>query len=255
MKKYICVIAVVILVFSLSGCANIAEPIVSDPTQTVNEEISKETPAAQADEPDVSSDSTESTVEPDKKAEIPETEAEPGSEKPSAETVRPQETPAAQSQEAEKPTQQGTTPTSKPAEPPKQADPKPSEQPKAQETKPPATSEPTTPETKPEPTPPAETEPPAETPPAVTEPVEPAFNINDWIAYAQSYATSVGLRLESSAVECWDNPITAGAHSLYLERDIQSRLNRYAKDEDITDVWIWAQSRSDGSYDLYIGYA
>ena len=23
----------------------------------------------------------------------------------------------------------------------------------------------------------------------------------------------------------------------------------------ITDVWIWAQARSDGSYDLYIGYA
>ena len=66
---------------------------------------------------------------------------------------------------------------------------------------------------------------------------------------------SVGLRLESSAVDCWDNPITAGAHSLYLERDIQSRLNRYARDEDITDVWIWAEERPDGSYDLYIGYA
>ena len=251
MKKYIWIIAVVILIFSLSGCADIAEPIVSNPAQTVNEEFSDGTPTVTADEPVVSSDSKESTVEADKKAEIPETEAETAFEKPSTEAVKPQETPAAQTQEAEKPTQQETTPTSKPTEPPKQADPKPSEQPKAQETKPPATSEPTTtPETKPEPTTPPETE-----PPAVSEPVEPAFNINDWIAYAQSYATSVGLRLESSAVDCWDNPITAGAHSLYLERDIQSRLNRYAKDEDITDVWIWAQSRADGSYDLYIGYA
>ena len=57
------------------------------------------------------------------------------------------------------------------------------------------------------------------------------------------------------ATACWDNPITAGPHSLYLERDIQSRLNRYARDEDITDVWIWAEERTDGSYDLYIGYA
>lgn len=37
--------------------------------------------------------------------------------------------------------------------------------------------------------------------------------------------------------------------------DHQSRLNRYAKDETILDVWVWAESRSDGSYDLYIGYA
>ena len=66
---------------------------------------------------------------------------------------------------------------------------------------------------------------------------------------------SVGLRLESSAVDCWDNPISAGAHCSYLKRDIQSRLNRYARDEDITDVWIWAEARSDGKYDLYIGYA
>ena len=66
---------------------------------------------------------------------------------------------------------------------------------------------------------------------------------------------SVGLRLESSAVDCWDNPITAGAHSSCLQRDIESRLNRYSRDEDITDVWIWAEERSDGSYDIYIGYA
>lgn len=245
MKNYVWIIAVVVLIFSLSGCADMAEPIVSDPARTVNESISNGMPAVMADKPVASSESTESTVEPDEKAEIL------GTEKPSTETVKPQEAPAAQSQEAEKPTQQETAPTSKPTEPPKQADPKPSEQPKAQETKPPVPSEPTTtPQTKPEPTPPAETE-----PPAVTEPVEPAFNINDWIAYAQSYATSVGLRLESSAVDCWDNPITAGVHSQYLERDIQGMLNRYARDEDITDVWIWAQSRSDGSYDLYIGYA
>ena len=115
---------------------------------------------------------------------------------------------------------------------------------------------------------PRQTEPPGETQPPVTEPTappetepreteatEPQFDIGYWIGYAKSFAASIGLRLESSAVDCWDNPIRAGSHCTYLERDIQSRLNRYAKDEDITDVWIWAEDRGDGTYDLYIGYA
>ena len=102
---------------------------------------------------------------------------------------------------------------------------------------------------------PTETLPQEPEPPAAEEPTEPAFDIQTWIDYAKAYAESVGLRLESSAVDCWDNPISAGAHCSYLERDIQSRLNRYARDEDITDVWIWAEARSDGKYDLYIGYA
>lgn len=139
------------------------------------------------------------------------------------------------------------------SEPPRQTEtPKPEEpkpdppQPVQPQTPAPKESAPTEPGSPTEPT----TEPPTQ--PTVT---EPEFNINDWIDYAQSYAVSVGLRLESSAVDCWDNPITAGAHSAYLKRDIESRLNRYSRDEDITDVWIWAQERSDGSYDLYIGYA
>ena len=102
---------------------------------------------------------------------------------------------------------------------------------------------------------PTETQPQEPEPPAAEGPAEPAFDIQTWIDYAKAYAESVGLRLESSAVDCWDNPISAGTHCSYLERDIQSRLNRYARDEDITDVWIWAEARSDGKFDLYIGYA
>lgn len=111
------------------------------------------------------------------------------------------------------------------------------------ETQPPATEAPTQPPTPPDPQ------------PKETEATEPQFDIGYWIGYAKSYAVSAGLRLEPSAVDCWDNPIRAGSHCTYLERDIQSRLNRYATDEDITDVWIWAESRGDGTYDLYIGYA
>lgn len=117
------------------------------------------------------------------------------------------------------------------------------------ETTPPKASEPKPPEE------PTETQPQEPEPPAAEEPTEPIFDIQTWIDYANAYAESVGLRLESSAVDCWDNPIDAAADRIYLERDIQSRLNRYARDEDITDVWIWAEARSDGKYDLYIGYA
>ena len=130
----------------------------------------------------------------------------------------------------------------------------------AKEEMPPTVSSPTEPPppkvSEPEPsTEPAETQPQVSEQPAEGEPTEPEFDIQTWIDYAKAYADSVGLRLESSAVDCWDSPISAGAHCSYLERDIQSRLNRYARDEDITDVWIWAEARSDGKYDLYIGYA
>ncbi len=130
----------------------------------------------------------------------------------------------------------------------------------AKEETPPAVSSPTeiAPPKPPEPEPPTEpmaTQPQEPELPAEEEPTEPAFDIQTWVDYAKAYAESVGLQLESSAVDCWDNPITAGAYSACLDRDIESRLNRYSRDEDITDVWIWAQARSDGSYDLYIGYA
>lgn len=104
-----------------------------------------------------------------------------------------------------------------------------------------------TPEPTPIPVPPVETPPPAS--------ADPMFNIDHWITCAQNYARSMGLNLNPTATACWDNPITAGAHSTCLERDLQSRLNRYANDDTILDVWIWAEPRTDGSYDLYIGYA
>ncbi len=89
-----------------------------------------------------------------------------------------------------------------------------------------------------------------------TEPIpEAEFNIDYWISFARDYAESVGLNLDETAVGCWDDPITASAKSAYLERDIKNRINRYAKDGSICDVWIWAESNADGSFDIYIGYA
>ena len=102
--------------------------------------------------------------------------------------------------------------------------------------------------------PPTKTESPKVTKPEPTEKPTP-FDVDHWIVYARSYAESKGLVLNDTAVDCWDNPIRAGAHCIYLERDIKSRLDRYAKDEDITDVWIWAEATGNDCYDIYIGYA
>lgn len=116
------------------------------------------------------------------------------------------------------------------------------------------------PSEKEQPTPPATEEPkPAEQPqptePPQEEPTEPAFDIGYWIGFAKSYAESVGLTLNSEAVYCWDNPIAAGSQCKYTERDIKGYLSRYAKDPDITDVWIWYEQTGTGSFEVYIGYA
>lgn len=84
---------------------------------------------------------------------------------------------------------------------------------------------------------------------------EKSFDINYWVSYAKEYARSVGLEVNSSASDCWDNPISANSKCKYLERDIKGRLNRYAKDEDITQIWVWAEKTSADSYNIYIGYA
>ena len=119
----------------------------------------------------------------------------------------------------------------------------------AMEPAPPKASEPEPP-TEPMATQPQEPESPAE-----EEPTEPAFDIQTWIDYAKAYAESIGLRMESSAVDCWDNPIDADVSCIYLERDVCSRLNRYAADETITDIWVWYETVGANSYLIYIGYA
>lgn len=105
-----------------------------------------------------------------------------------------------------------------------------------------------------QPTPPATEESTPPEPPK-EEPTEPVFDIDYWISFAKSYAESVGLTLNSEAVYCWDNPIAAGVKCKYTERDIRGYLDRYAKDGDITDVWIWYEQTGTGSFEVYIGYA
>lgn len=236
MKKAIGIAVLAALIVSLSGCANMDHPQPiqdSSGIEVVTNEIDERTepeessPASVSESKESSVDST-ATIKAETESvqsenSQPIAEQSPASGTQSPQTVVPPDTP-------------------KTVEP----TPEPKSSPTQQPTPPPA-EEKTPPE-------PARTEPPQETPPP-EKPAVPEFNIQTWIDYAKNYAAGVGLQLESSAVDCWDNPITAGAYSACLERDIQSRLDRYSRDEDITDVWIWVEKRSDGSYDLYIGYA
>ena len=103
------------------------------------------------------------------------------------------------------------------------------------------------------------TEPPEQATQETTQPeeivAEPEFDINYWTCFAQNYAQSIGLVLESSAVDCWDNPIPAGHHCKNIEQNITDRLNRYKNLEGFTDVWIWSVETGANTYDIYIGYA
>lgn len=237
MKKARIIAVLAVWIVSLSGCANTDRP------QMIQDSPSVETVTSKVNEHTEPEDSSSAFVSESKesaangtatvKAETESAQAEnsqpiaeqsPAQGTQSPQTAVPNNTPKPETPKAVEPTPEPEpAPTQKPTPPPAE------ETPKIEQSQ--------------------------ETTPAPEEPAVPEFNIQTWIYYAKTYAVSVGLRLESSAVDCWDNPITAGAYSSQLERDIQSRLNRYSRDEDITDVWIWAQARSDGSYDLYIGYA
>lgn len=95
-----------------------------------------------------------------------------------------------------------------------------------------------------------------ETPPeSVTEPPKAEFDVNYWVGFARFYALQIGLEIDGTAVDCWDNPTTANADCIYLERDLTYRLDRYNRDDDITAVNIWAESLGNENYLIYIAYA
>lgn len=99
------------------------------------------------------------------------------------------DTPATEKPKAEPPKQTTTQ-----AEPEKQT-----EQPKEQ----------TTAEQKPVEKP---TEKPAE--PKPTEPHKQTFDVSPYVSYAKEYAVSIGLSLDITATECWDNPISANPNRI-----------------------------------------
>ena len=177
-------------------------------------------------------------TETDSQEEIPIT-AEESQSTAESQTVTTVQTKPAEDKTAETPV------TEKPkAEPPKQTTTqaeteKQPEQPKEQ----------TTAEQKPVEKP---TEKPAE--PKPTEPPKQTFDVSPYVSYAKEYAVSIGLSLDSTATECWDNPISANPNRSGIKSDIESRLNRYKNSEGFTAVWIWTEKLSDTEYSIYIGY-
>ena len=90
--------------------------------------------------------------------------------------------------------------------------------------------------------------------PKPTEPPKQTFDVNEYVSYAKSYAQSIGLELDNTATECWDNPISANPNRSGIKSDIESRLNRYKNSEGFISVWIWTEKISDTEYNIYIGY-
>lgn len=230
----------------LSGCqGQVNETPATEPSSlSVTESMTEE-------DTSIPEKPTESFLQP--VTEAAETERVKESTEP-PQTAQPQN-----KQESERPTEstaEETVPETKPTEPsiPESTAPPQTKSVVTEpaETQPPSSQPVTEDEEVPETTVPVETTP--ETEPKPGEEPE-AFDIASWISFAKSYAQSIGLNLDASAVDCWDNPITAGSHCIYLERDICNRLSRYNADEDITDVWIWAVDIGNGCYELYIGYA
>ena len=254
MRKHILPILLVLLMVLLVGCSQTNElpkdteissssvgefsELKQDENLTDEPSLSETESTASSSENEVVTEPTESQEKEDKK---------PTSSSVSKPTEEPEKTPETSET---KPTQSQTEKTETEKKPTETQPVKQPEENIPEATKP-ETTVPSTEQTKPT----EEYKPEPETQaPETTEPTK-AFDIDYWISFAKNYALSKGLVLDAAAVDCWDNPIRAGSHCIYLERDIQSRLNRYANDEDITDVWIWVESVGNDCYDIYIGYA
>ena len=244
--KRLQIMLLILLLMTMTACGNMPEMSSSDSKAEISQEeitasIPVESQTKESSSQEVSAETNTDTTDPVQTK--PETEETSNKE---AATDKPKQNKTSSSQAVNDPSPDEIN--EKGSGTPEPEEEKPQEQPQAEESKP-------------LPEPPAETKPeesktPEPEPEKTTEP-EPApkFDIDYWIGYAQSIATSKGLVLESSAVDCWDNPITANPDCIYLERDISGYLSRYAADEDITDVWIWYECIGENKYLIYIGYA
>lgn len=229
MKSKIAVLFLIVLLCLTSGCSNTSH--IAEQPAPVSSSGSNEAPS-QAE-----------TAQATEKTEVEQPRStEPKDDDHSAEATVSVSESDTQTTEVPDQADHSTAVLPQPSEPEKKTD----ESERRPETAAPTEKEQPTPPATEESTPP---EPPKE------EPTEPVFDIDYWISFAKSYAESIGLVLDNGAVYCWDNPIAAGVKCKYTERDIRGYLDRYAKDDEITDVWIWYEQTGSGSYEIYIGYA
>lgn len=217
--------------------------------------------SACAYEPAVEPDSAETTVET---SAVVETTAEVAEKSDSEESISLFEQvnePFVAEQDASEPPEasveaqsEGTSEASQPpaAESPSEA---PAET--NHENQPPEAPVVTEPVSTPEPEIPAEPIATPEPTPEVTpepQPTAPPFDVSAYVSYAKNYGSGIGLSLDSSATACWDDPITANAGCLYLERDIRDRLDWYSA-SGFTAFWVWSVDAGGGSFQIFIGYA
>lgn len=228
MKKHFATAAAIALLIALAGCAENNKPY--DDTENPSRPES--------------SMSRQSPVLPDTDGTSSFLAGEEGESPVASENLEPEQPPAASqyAEEAQRPTEKSAS--------------------KPEEIKPPVSlpQQPIIPpasQPEQEPAPETPSEPPAsesEAPPIPTEPETPAFDVSPYVKSAKEYGTGIGLALDSTATACWDDPLTANARSLYLERDLQDRLDWY-KVSGFTAFWVWAEQTGDGEYLIYIGYA
>lgn len=225
MKKYLAAVTALVLLLSLAGCAGTAA------TESQPESSSKaEGYQEPADLPD-SSSSFSAGAGNEEAEEFTQSKQTPAEAKTAETRPSPAETaPASEDTQASAEEQAAAPKTEPPQEEPAQ----------------PVVPEPTAP-------PAAESE---QTPPPQEPEPEPPFDVSPYVQFAVSYGTSseVGLLLDSTATSCWDDPLTANAKSLYLERDLKDRLDWY-KASGCTRFWVWAEQTGDSEYQVYIGYA
>ena len=222
MKKMLVLIAsAFVLSVSLAGCAgqNTETPDTGDKSVVVSDEPT-ESAAAEI---------TASLLAGEESKNADSSEAPEEIREPTADNV-PQ-TRAASPSETKAPSQTAEAPAPK-----HEATPPATEQPKQETPKPPTTS-------------PPETE-----KPIPTQPPAPSFDVNAYVAYAQSYGQGIGLSLDSTATACWDDPLHANAGCTYLERDLKDRLDWYQA-SGFTEFWVWSENIGNGAYQIYIGYA
>lgn len=260
MRKHILPILLVLLMVLLMGCSQTNEmPMDTEiSSSSVGEFSELKQDENLTDELSVTlMESTASSTENEVVTEPTESRENEDKKLISSSVSKPTEEPEKSPETSKTEPTQSQTEKVKPEKKPTETQPVKQPEEKMPETTKPDTTQPSTEQTKPTEDPKLEPKPEPEPETQAPETTEPpkAFDIGYWVGYAKNYAQSKGLVLDAAAVDCWDNPIRAGSHCIYLERDIQSRLNRYANDEDITDVWIWAESVGDDCYDIYIGYA
>ena len=228
MKRKALILLTILAVVSLSACSDTPAPVSNDGESNLTASTASETAAEGLTE----SGGSENTSSFEPVSESADTASEENKT-----TIPPaSETPAERADDLPK---GSTEPTAQPEqakkEEPVMVQPEVSAEP---EVSPPTAS--------PEPQPISEPQP--------AEPPAPSFDVSTCAAYAKSYGQGIGLTLDSSAVFCWDDPITANASCIYLERDIRDRLDWYLA-SGYTAFWVWSVDNGGDNYQIYICYA